>query len=296
MSNNETGEARRFLEFAIQFTPQYGDSFIEYLRLELMEHGFTADTSKLEQACVNADPNYGTMWLHRYAIVILIKIESHSIFSKQHPLDSTRQVLRNAKTILIETSSKECGDSEECPDSAEKSQRHGQTKRGDHLYKYRDGKDSHDGVPANEVADTDGVEESEDRDSDIEGIERTELECHDPRDMDTRRRGYGKQGTKTDQTNNDLQAQPASSDEEGATLNSSIPEDQSDPVSSAISSNSSPSLTPSPPVSPFPSTASGVLMVGGYGVLSLNRVYRDSRELTSSERKKLIFGSDQIKP
>lgn len=66
LSNNETPEARRFLDFAIQFTPQYGDSFIEYMRLELMENGFVADTSKLEQACVNADPNYGTMWLHWY--------------------------------------------------------------------------------------------------------------------------------------------------------------------------------------------------------------------------------------
>lgn len=40
---------------------------------------------------MNADPNYGTMWLH----------------SKKHALDSTRQVLRNAKQILIETSSAE---------------------------------------------------------------------------------------------------------------------------------------------------------------------------------------------
>ncbi len=41
-------DARRFLDFAIQFTPQYGDSFIEYLLLELLEHGpQRVDTRKL---------------------------------------------------------------------------------------------------------------------------------------------------------------------------------------------------------------------------------------------------------
>ena len=37
-------------------------------------------------------------------------------------------------------------------------------------------------------------------------------------------------------------------------------------------------------------------VVGQCGILSLNRVYKNSSELTPSERKKLIFGSDQIKP
>lgn len=77
-------EARKFLNFAIQFTPQYGDSFIESLRLELLENGPNADTSAVEQLCVNADPNYGALWL----------------YCKRHPLDSTRQVLRTAKEIL----------------------------------------------------------------------------------------------------------------------------------------------------------------------------------------------------
>ena len=40
--------ARQFLDFAIKFTPQYGDSFIEYLRLELLTTGH-AINSQLEQ-------------------------------------------------------------------------------------------------------------------------------------------------------------------------------------------------------------------------------------------------------
>jgi len=78
-------EARRFLDFAIQFTPQYGDSFIEYMLLEMLEHGpHRVDTRRLELQCMNAEPNYGTVWLH----------------SKRHPLDSTRQILRVAKATF----------------------------------------------------------------------------------------------------------------------------------------------------------------------------------------------------
>eukprot|EP01102_Stenamoeba_stenopodia_P016364 TRINITY_DN5718_c0_g3_i1.p1 TRINITY_DN5718_c0_g3~~TRINITY_DN5718_c0_g3_i1.p1 ORF type:complete len:1434 (-),score=333.17 TRINITY_DN5718_c0_g3_i1:126-4427(-) len=86
LNKGNFAEARKFLDFAIQFTPQYGDSFIEYLRLELVENGCDADTSKLEQLCINADPNYGSMWL----------------YCKRHPLDSTRQVLRVARQTLLE--------------------------------------------------------------------------------------------------------------------------------------------------------------------------------------------------
>jgi len=75
--------ARQFLDFAIKFTPQYGDSFIEYLRLELLTTGH-AINSQLEQLCVNAEPNYGPMWYH----------------CKFHALNSTRHVLRTAKAML----------------------------------------------------------------------------------------------------------------------------------------------------------------------------------------------------
>lgn len=86
LKSNELETARRFLDFAIQFTPQYGDSFVEYLRLELLENGPNFDTSHLERLCVNADPNYGTLWLH----------------CKKHPLDSARQVLRVARELLCQ--------------------------------------------------------------------------------------------------------------------------------------------------------------------------------------------------
>lgn len=33
---NANQNCRKYLDFAIQFTPQYGDSFIEYMRLELL--------------------------------------------------------------------------------------------------------------------------------------------------------------------------------------------------------------------------------------------------------------------
>jgi len=80
-------EAKRFLDYAINFTPQYGDSFIELIRLEILQKGsLSANTfEELTQTCVNADPNYGTLWL----------------YCKKHPLDSPRQVLRNAKELLL---------------------------------------------------------------------------------------------------------------------------------------------------------------------------------------------------
>ncbi|EFA76592.1 hypothetical protein PPL_10361 [Heterostelium album PN500] len=100
LNNNNLAEARKFLEFAIQFTPQFGDSFIELLRLEIMEKGFNCDISKLEQLCINADPNYGFMWLHCTVSV----------------LDSPRQVLRNAKKLLIEMSPKNRDEYEQTKD------------------------------------------------------------------------------------------------------------------------------------------------------------------------------------
>mmetsp|Transcript_17759 Transcript_17759/g.21649 ORF Transcript_17759/g.21649 Transcript_17759/m.21649 type:complete len:664 (+) Transcript_17759:85-2076(+) len=94
--------ASRYLEFAIQFTPQYGDSFVEALRFHLLRYdqatNFTMtdedykncmeekiDTRALEQRCVNADPNYGALWFH----------------CKRGPFDTARQVLRTAKKLLI---------------------------------------------------------------------------------------------------------------------------------------------------------------------------------------------------
>lgn len=49
LAKKEWATARKFLEFAIHFTPQFGDSFIEYLRLELLEHGSNANLKRLRQ-------------------------------------------------------------------------------------------------------------------------------------------------------------------------------------------------------------------------------------------------------
>lgn len=53
MRRGNRADARRFLKFAIQFTPQYGDSFVEYLRLELIEQGPNANVQDLEQVCLS---------------------------------------------------------------------------------------------------------------------------------------------------------------------------------------------------------------------------------------------------
>eukprot|EP00047_Mylnosiga_fluctuans_P014572 m.39636 g.39636 ORF g.39636 m.39636 type:complete len:1221 (-) comp5570_c0_seq2:480-4142(-) len=76
--------ARRFLDFAIQFTPQYGDSFVEYLRLELLQAGCTRAIDDLLRASVNADPNYGSLWCH----------------CKQNFLDDADAVLQAALGLL----------------------------------------------------------------------------------------------------------------------------------------------------------------------------------------------------
>lgn len=55
--------AKQYLEFAIQFTPQYGDSFLEMLRLCLI----TKDSETLKsvrQYCIHAEPNYGVLWFY----------------------------------------------------------------------------------------------------------------------------------------------------------------------------------------------------------------------------------------
>ena len=111
--------AKRCLDFAILFTPQHGDPFIEAVRLQLVVEGLgesapmnasfhhpdegpttvegdarataaclaslnRVNTSDLERRCVNADPNYGILWFH----------------CKRKPLDTAKEVLRVAKKML----------------------------------------------------------------------------------------------------------------------------------------------------------------------------------------------------
>lgn len=43
--------AEEFLKFGVTFTPQYGDSFIEYLKLEMLKFGVDNISEKLIQVC-----------------------------------------------------------------------------------------------------------------------------------------------------------------------------------------------------------------------------------------------------
>lgn len=76
--------AQRYLAFAIEFTPQYGDSFIESLRCQMLLYGPGAHSGLLEQLCVNADPNYGMLWFA----------------CKQHAHDGPRDVFAHARRVL----------------------------------------------------------------------------------------------------------------------------------------------------------------------------------------------------
>ena len=58
-------KAEQYLNYAIQFTPQYGDSFIEMLS-------------------VNADPNYGMLWF----------------YCKNNSLDGPKEVWKIAKALM----------------------------------------------------------------------------------------------------------------------------------------------------------------------------------------------------
>ena len=86
MRHGRYAEARQCLQRATLFTPQYGDSFVECLRVDLLEHGTLtpARAAAVQQQCLNAEPNYGPLWLH----------------CKRTPLDSPGQVLRHARALL----------------------------------------------------------------------------------------------------------------------------------------------------------------------------------------------------
>jgi hypothetical protein len=190
--------------------------------------------------------------------------------SKQHPLDSTRQVLRNAKTLLIVTSSKECGDSDECNEEQEVQ------KKKEGVYKFRETQGGRDEPEAEGAEDPEDIE----RDAEEQVLRRSSTVGDDNADTvgseDAGNTEDDEEAYDEDSGNSDT----VGSEEE-------LPATSSSPSASPAFSGSSSSPSP---------TARGIMMVGGYGILSLNRVYRDSSELTSTERKKLIFGSDQIKP
>jgi la-related protein 1 len=81
----DLAKAEEYLLYAVQFTPQYGDSFIELMRL----YYITCKLHKLKelkQACINADPNYGMLWF----------------FCKKTALDGPRNVWKVAKRLVLE--------------------------------------------------------------------------------------------------------------------------------------------------------------------------------------------------
>eukprot|EP01106_Pelomyxa_sp_JSP_P002356 TRINITY_DN1358_c1_g1_i1.p1 TRINITY_DN1358_c1_g1~~TRINITY_DN1358_c1_g1_i1.p1 ORF type:complete len:293 (+),score=79.29 TRINITY_DN1358_c1_g1_i1:88-879(+) len=101
MQYGDYSTAERALKFATQFTPQYGDSFVELVHLLLLrqqmlrrnphQHQHTTPTfnfneefALLAHLCATAEPNYGPFWL----------------FCKKSPMDSPKQVLRNALQVL----------------------------------------------------------------------------------------------------------------------------------------------------------------------------------------------------
>lgn len=73
-------EAKRCLKFAIQFTPQYGDSFLEMLRLLILEQtifpteSVAKEIERLRVQCVHSEPNYGCLWF----------------YCRQHPYDTPK--------------------------------------------------------------------------------------------------------------------------------------------------------------------------------------------------------------
>jgi len=56
-------KAEKYLNFAIQFTPQYGDSFLELFKLYTLK-GDTKKIEELKNTCIHSEPNYGILWFY----------------------------------------------------------------------------------------------------------------------------------------------------------------------------------------------------------------------------------------
>lgn len=64
MQSGEVDDAERFLRFAAEFTPQYGDTFIEAIRCDLLRDPSLGNLKAIERLCVNVDPSAGPLWHH----------------------------------------------------------------------------------------------------------------------------------------------------------------------------------------------------------------------------------------
>ena len=57
----------KYLDFAVQFTPQYGDSFLEIIRLSHLQPQnlkIQKILVKSKQSCLHCEPNYGVLWFY----------------------------------------------------------------------------------------------------------------------------------------------------------------------------------------------------------------------------------------
>jgi len=59
----DLAKAEQFLEYAIFFTPQYGDSFVEALRLFSIL-GDRSAIKQLKAKILTSQPNYGHLWYY----------------------------------------------------------------------------------------------------------------------------------------------------------------------------------------------------------------------------------------
>ena len=68
------GKAMGFLDFAIQFTPQYGDSFLEMMRAAMIVRSrgqnVTDILEKTRLTCLHSEPNYGVLWFYHKSSMI----------------------------------------------------------------------------------------------------------------------------------------------------------------------------------------------------------------------------------
>ncbi|KAJ9467817.1 hypothetical protein DIPPA_27935 [Diplonema papillatum] len=81
----DLAKAEEYLRLAMKYTPQYGDSFIEMIKLGLLQHGKQGTwLDTLSKQLMSADPNYGPLWQ----------------YCKQSPLMTCREVFVTAYEIV----------------------------------------------------------------------------------------------------------------------------------------------------------------------------------------------------
>ena len=61
-------KAKKYLNYAIHFTPQYGDSFIELMKLCILQCD-KKSLKELKYKCIFSEPNYGNVWFFGKALM-----------------------------------------------------------------------------------------------------------------------------------------------------------------------------------------------------------------------------------